>query len=252
MDSDEVNSITDTVEAQQVVQVIKTVYDDLISRANLPINKTLFNLDASGDSTKPILMTKPLSIDYIDWVKYNKITNTGTTPIWAEICFMPLDEFMMMTQGLTVTDSNVGSMTHTANGFTFTFYYRTDIGPSWYTSFNDTTVIFDSYDSAVENTLQTSKTLCFGGLTNTFVESDVWVPNLQPQQFALLLNEAKSLAWVELKQQGHSKAEMTAHKNWVHLQTSKRNTPTYPDHSGPNYGRHNTGSSIPSNLRNST
>jgi hypothetical protein len=108
-------------------------------------------------------------------------------------------------------------MTHTVNGFTFTFYFKNDTKPCYYTSFNDNTLIFDSYDSAVDSTLQDSKTLCFGSLTNVFTRSDSWVPNLQPDQFALLLNEAKSLAWAELKQTTHAKADQTARRNWRHL-----------------------------------
>jgi len=62
MDSDEVNSIVDTVEAQQVVAIVKTVYNDILTRGELNVQKTLFNLDASTISTKPVLMTKPVTL----------------------------------------------------------------------------------------------------------------------------------------------------------------------------------------------
>lgn len=237
VDGEEVNSIADTTESSQVVKVIKTVYDDIQSRAEFPIQKTLFNLTASGSALKPVLMTKPLTIEAIEWVRYNRVIVTETDPAWTEIKFMPLEDFMMMTQGMSPSDTDVDTMSHTSNGFTFTFHFRTDAGPQWYTSFDDGTLIFDSYDSVVDTTLQANKTLCYGELSNVFTESDAWVPNLQPQQFPLLLNEAKALAWAELKQATHQKAEMSARKNWVHLQTSKRNVPKFPDHSGPNYGR---------------
>lgn len=237
MDGEEVNSINDTTESTQVVKIIKTVYDDIISRAELPISRTLFTLDASGDSLKPVLMTKPLTIDSIDWVKYNRIISGSVDPAWLEMKFMPLDEFMLMTQGMSPANDFVDSMAHTVNGFNLVFHFRNDVSPMYFTSFDDNTIIFDAYDSAVDNTLQSSKTLCYGELTNIFTESDNWVPNLQPQQFSLLLNEAKSLAWAELKQVVHQKAETSARRNWIHLQTTKRNTPTYPDHSGPDYGR---------------
>jgi hypothetical protein len=237
LDGEEINSISDTTESNQVVQVIKTVYDDIQSRANLPIQKTLFNLDASGDTAKPVLMTKPSTIDCIEWIKYNRILDGATDPAWVVMKFLPLDEFLHRSQSMVPSDTAVDTMSHTADGFTFSFNYRNDASPQYFTSFDDNTIIFDSYDSAVDTTLQTSKTQGYGSLTNTFTESDSWVPNLQPQQFSLLLNEAKSLAWAELKQQLHAKAEKTARQNWIHLQTSKRNVPKYEDHSGPNYGR---------------
>lgn len=244
MDSDEVNNINDTVESQQVVEIIKTVYDDIISRGEVKVHKTLFNLTASTDNTKPVLMTKPLTIDSIDWIKYNRIQDGDDDPSWVELRFMPLDQFMSMTQALLPSETDVASFEHTVDGFTFTFNYRTDIGPTYYSSFDDNTLIFDSYDSDVDATLQTSKTLCFGTKSLEFVQSNSFTPALQPSQFALLLNEAKSLAWTELKQTAHPKAEQTARRNWIHLAKTRGHIPTskfdnmvHPIHALPDFGR---------------
>lgn len=245
MDSEEVNSISDTTESMQVVKVIKTVYDDIQTRSDLPIQNSLFNLAASTDALKPVLMTKPTTINKIEWIRYNKVETGDTDPVWTEIRYMPLDAYMMHTQSFVPSDPTVGSMTQVANGFTFTFYFKNDSGPLHYTSFDDNTVIFDSYDSAVDTTLQSSKTLCYGELTNDFIESDTWVPNLQPQQFPLLLNEAKSLAWSELKQSTHPKAEQAARRNWRHLAKTRQHVASdndlrsaaHPLHQLPNFGR---------------
>lgn len=244
MDSDEVNSINDTVESAQVVKVIKTVYDDIQTRGNLAIQKTLFNLTSSGDITKPVLMTKPNSIGDIEWVRYNIIKAGDTIPAWQDIQFLPIDQFAMLTQSYNTTALDVDTMALSFNGFNFTFYFKNNVKPCYYTSFNDNTLIFDAYDSAVDTTLQSAKTLCFGVLSNTFTEMDNWVPNLQDQQFALLLNEAKSLAWAELKQTTHAKAEQTARRNWRHLAHSRVHTHDqrfrHGNHSFdqlPNYGR---------------
>lgn len=225
MDSDEINSINDTVESRQVVAVIKTVYDDLVSRSNLPIQKTPFTLTASGDLTKPVLMTKPLTIDNIEWIRYNVVKLGGTIPVWTDINYISLDQFLIVTQNFNTSDTvNVGTMTVTYNGFTFTFYFQKKTKPCYYTTFDDNTIVFDGYDSAVDSTLQSNKTMCFGEMTNSFTEVDNWVPNLNPQQFPLLLNEAKSLAWAELKQTTHAKAEQTARRNWRHLSKTQAHT----------------------------
>lgn len=237
MDSDEINSITDTAEAEQVVTVIKTVYDDIISRGDFPKQKTLFTLTASGENTQPVLMTKPSTIHDIDWLKYNVIETGDTDPVWKDLIYLDVGAFMLMTHGFTLSDTTVDSMDISSDGFTFTFLYRNDVGPTYYTSFNDNTIIFDAYDSAVDTTLQSSKTLGFGEKAATFSESDAWVPNLHPHQFALLLNEAKSLAWAELKQAAHVKAENSARKNWIRLQKTKRTIPDGRYDTGPNFGR---------------
>lgn len=248
LDGDEINSISDTVESQQVVICIKTVYDDIVSRTELPIQKTLFNLDASGTSTKPVLMTKPSTINHIEWLRYNGIETGGTDPVWKDLIPVPLDTFILQTQGLRPSETEVESFSHTVNGFTMTFHYRNDTSPTYYTTFNDNTLIFDSYDVAVDTTLQSSKTLGYGERAATFSNSDSWVPNLQPHQFPLLVNEAKSLAWVELRQMENPKAEKTARRNWAHLAAKRRHV--LPNsHDGPDYGRKTTITNIPRALR---
>jgi len=226
MDSDEINSISDTTESQQVVQIIKTVYDDLITRGGMTSYKTLFNLTASGDNLKPVLMTKPLNIDTIDWIKYNRVKIGDPDPVWTEIKFKPIDEFLWDVQALNPSETDVDVMTLTSvDGFTLTFNYKNSTGPEFYTSFDDTTLIFNAVDLTVDTTLQTSKTVGYGSKITAFVESDSFVPALQPGQFALLLNEAKSLAWAELKQTAHQKAEQTARRNWSHLAKTRENIP---------------------------
>lgn len=252
IDGDEINSISDTTESLQVVTIIKTCYDDIQSRAELPIQKTLFNLTASGDATYPTLMTKPTTIDHIEWLKYNCVEDGDTDPVWKELTFLDIEPFMLMTQALLPSLTEVETFEYTINGFTFSFHYYNERGPTYYTSFDDNIMIFDAYDADVDSTLQTSKTLAWGELTNVFTQSDAFVPNLQPDQFALLLNEAKSLAWAELRQAEHAKAEKTARRNWAHLGKMKQAIPANQHALGPDFGRRTGSGSIPRKLRSST
>lgn len=244
MDSDEINSISDTTESLQVVQIIKTVYNDIISRGGSGIHKTLFTLTASGDITKPVLMTKPTNIISIDWLRYNRIMSTETDPGWGDLTYMLPENFISYTQQYSLDDTGVDSFTHTVNGFNLIFHYKNDTGPNYYTSFDDNVIIFDGYDSSVDSTLQAAKTLGYGSRDVTFTETDGFIPALQPDQFSLLLNEAKSLAWVELKQTPHVKAETTARKNWTHLAKTRQHITTgrfndnaHSRQNGPYFGR---------------
>lgn len=236
MDSDEISSINDSVESQQVVEVIKSVYDDIISRSDLKSNKTLFNLLPSNDNTKPILMQKPPGIDKIEWLKYNCADLGDTTPNWVYMRYSTPEEFLNMMHSQDISQTNMGTFTQTFDTYNISFYYRNDIKPSWFTSFDDNYIFFDAYDSDVDTTLQSSKTVGYGSKISDFVKSDTYVPKLHPQQFALLLNEAKSLAWAELKQTVHAKAEAMARKNWVHLQKTRVQVPDANNFKG---GGHN-------------
>lgn len=225
MDSDEVNSINDTPESQQVVEVIKTVYDDIITRGDLQTHKTLFNLSASSDPAKPIMMTKPLGIDRIEWLRYNVTKDNAEPPVWADLHYLPIHDFVEMMHSYNRNETNMETFVHAFDGFTIEFIYRNDIAPYYYTTYDDNTLFFDAYDFNVDTTLQASKTIGYGCKATTFVKDDSWVPELQPNQFALLLNESKSLAWAELKQTVHAKAERTAIKNWQHLQRTRQQVP---------------------------
>lgn len=225
MDSDEINSINDTVESQQVVEVIKTVYDDIISRGDLVGNKAPFNLSASTDPTKPILMTKPDLIERIEFIKYDTRKLGETVPAWNNIRYIPPIDFIDYMHQFNESETNVITFPHTVDTSVITFTFRNDAAPKYYTSFNDVEIFFDCYDAAIDTTLQSSKTLCYGQKITDFDKTDTFVPNLTAQQFALLLSESKSLAWAELKQMAHPKAESSARRNWRHLQKSRQTVP---------------------------
>lgn len=225
MDSDEVNSVNDTVESQQVLEIVKTVHDDIISRGDLNSNKTPFNLIASADLTKPILMTRPDGIDRVDWIKYDCQKLGDTVPNWTMMDYLPFDTFIDYMHQWNQNYDYVQSFDHLFNSYTIRFTFRNDVSPKFYTSLDDTTLMFDAFDASVDSTLQSAKTIGYGFKATNFVKSDDFVPELLPQQFQLLINEAKSLAWAELKQVPHQKAEQSARRNWRHLQKSRLSVP---------------------------
>ena len=102
--------------------------------------------------------------------------------------------------------------------------------------------IFDGFDSTQDSTLQSSKTMCHGWVLPTFEMADDFIPQLDDKQFPLLLSEAKSLAFFELKQQPHQKAEQEIKRQISSLQKykSESSKPTDFDQL-PNYGRRGSG-----------
>ena len=221
MDSDEVNSIDDTVESAQVTTIVKTVYNDIISSADIPEHESLFQLTASGSSSYPTVMTLPSNLVRLDCVKYNKATSADPVARFDEVFFLDKTDFFQRMHRLRTDTTNVGSMSYTVNANSTLFYYVNDTAPSYFTTFDDYTLVFDSYDNTVDSTLQQSKTFCTGLLDPTWTRSDSFVPDLDTKQFSLLFNEAKALAFAELKQETNAKAEKAARRGWVNLNHSK-------------------------------
>lgn len=222
LDSDEVNSYDDTVESLQVANVVKTTYNDIQARLQLPEHYTLFELNASGDSDKPVLMTRPNDVMSINWVQYNAIADGETDPNYQPVEFLPIDEFLLMVDQLDTTATEVLSFDQTVGTDSITFKYRNDKAPSFYTTFDDQTLIFDSFDSDVDTTLQKDKTRCYGRKDQTFSMENTFVPFLDKDLSTLLLNEAKVLAFAELKQAPHEVARQWARRGWNKAQKNKR------------------------------
>lgn len=234
LDSDEVDSINDTVEAMQVARVIRNTYFNILTRANLPEHKKLIQLTASGDSTKPVLMTRPSNVSSIEWIKYNVRTATDLTDRYDYVTPVSLSQFLEMQDSLSTADTSVGTMV--VNSITFAF--KNNVRPCFCTIVEDVNIIFDSYDSGVETTLQTSKTKCSGLTLPTFALIDATIPDLDDIQFPLLLSEATAVAFVDLKQMPNPKAEQESRRNWVSLQRTKalKKIPSAFDEL-PNFGR---------------
>lgn len=220
MDGDEVNSINDNTEAQQVSRVIRACYFDILS-TTLPEATTIFQLEASGDNNKPVVMFLPDDAHNIHLVKYNKIADGEEDPLFTTLTPLSIEEFFITTQALTLSDINVASMSYDIGSDNITFLYRTDKAPDFYTVIEENIFIFDSYDSEVDTTLQRSKTFCVGEKERTFLLEDTYEIDLDEKQHIWLLNEAKALAFQEFKQMQHQKAEQTAKRHRIRAQHQK-------------------------------
>lgn len=265
MSSDEVNSISDTVESLQVATIIKQKYYDIINRLDLPNHEQLLQLQPSLSSTLPTVMYVPDGISEIKWLKYfdsnvldgntsddfahdlnvdlTSTTNTGVAPPgYLYITILPNDDFIDMVTAFNPSDTDVFSYTvsDTSNQFpgNFTFYAKNDQQPLYCTIISNYYVLFDGYDSSQDSTLQASKTMALGYVIPTFLMVDDFIPDLTEEQFPLLFNEAKALAFYELKQQPHQLALKEADRGWSTIQQKKAviNRPTYFDEL-PGFGR---------------
>jgi hypothetical protein len=241
MESDEVDSISDTPESLAVATVVRTAYYDLITRLKLPVNYDLFQLIGSGSALTPVTMFLPSDVEQLEWVRYDETPSTVLDKkIVDKLTYRPIDDFMELTYNYASTNNATTSYTVTSGTSALTAYCLTDQAPRYYTTFNESTVLFDGYDSSTEAMLQASKTTCWGKKQYTFTFSNDFVPQLDEQQFALLLNEAKGLAWFELRQTPHERAEKKVKQHLIASQYNKDtigDTQTRFQAKLPNYGR---------------
>lgn len=180
---------------------------------------------------------------FASWIisSYNGIPVPG----YQYVTILPNRQFVDMVNSFNPSETNIHSFVFSDNNNNFpgdfTFYYKSDRQPMFCTILSNYYVIFDSYDSTQDSTLQSAKTMAEGEIIPVWQMTDSFIPNLDERQVPLLLNEAKSLAFFELKQSVHPKAEQAAKRQWSAVQRDKSivDRPTYFDQL-PNFGRRTT------------
>lgn len=207
MDSDEVNSINDSVESLQVAQIIKTTYYNIIDGRDYDFLYEMFQLDSSGTSDRPTHMKLPENILDLKYVKYNTRKSTDTKDKYTKIKYLMPEDFMELVDKRDSSKSDVTVVTDTTG---ISINVKNDKAPEYFTSFDDENIVFDSYNSVVESTLQKNKTQCHGKKSVTFTILDAFTPDLPVQMFSYLLAESKSVAFATLKQMPNAKAEQVS------------------------------------------
>jgi hypothetical protein len=236
MEDDEVNSITDTSSSTQVANIIKENFFFITGRSDLPEHYDFFQLDASGDADLPVIMTVPDNVLQLEWVKYRD-TSTDNEQ-YATVQYKAMDDFLSYIHQLNTSNDNVGTYTITANDEEFQGRYTNDAAPKYYTTFDDHTLLFDSYNSVEDTTLVKSKTMCYGQLAPTFTLDDDFTPDLDSKQFQLLLQTSKAQAYEEMKQAPLQDARVKERRGWIGIQRQKRKVEKVPELDRlPNYGR---------------
>ncbi len=232
MDSDNVNAINDSVEAIQVAQIIKTTYYNIIDGKDYDFLYEFFRLTASGTTDRPTHMSLPEDIIDLKWIKYNNKAAATDKDLYQIIEYKAPEDFMKICDVRDSTATTVKKVTDPTNIYINILNNKV---PQYFTSFDDETIVFDSYLATLDSTLQQSKTQCHGKRSVAFTISDTFTPDLPVQMFTYLLNEAKSACFLTLKQMANQKAEqISVRQRRIMSEEAFRikNGITYP-----NYGR---------------
>lgn len=218
LDSDSVNSIDDTVESEQVAQIVKTTYFRLINGKDYPFLKTLTTLTALGDTTNPTKMRIPTGMNKIYWIRYNR----------EPVTYLPPEEFKAMIDAREELADVVNSSGYIINR-----------DPLYWTTYDDDYIYFDSIDLDDESSLQAANSSVYGLSEPSWTHDDSFTPTLPAKMFPTLLADAKGTAFLVLKQQANAKEEAEARRGKVRMQREAWRT----DNAEPNstyqysYGR---------------
>jgi len=234
MTSDQVNSITDSVESQQVARIVKRTYEDIISIRNEPGLKKMVKLTSLASTSTPSHLLIPDNVMSIDGsvVWYDIAGATDTKKNMSQLEFKyPLD-FMILVNARDSSKSTIDIITDIDGR---ELLIQNDKAPQFWTSIDDTYIILDSYDNAVESTIQEHKTQAIVYEEPPWVHEDTFIPKLHAKEFAYLKAESMSVSFNEIRQASNPKAEQQSRRlrTWLSQQKHRQNNNLrYPD-----YGR---------------
>ena len=224
LDSEDVNSISDSVEAQQIADIVEQTFYNHVATEDIAEHADLIKITAASDSTTPTHFTLEDNTRRIDELWY--IHNTDND--YRELDYRDFRTFLWQTDSIQEDFDTV-----LVNGTKIRI--RNNKSPEFYTSFDNDTIICDSYDSSVESTLQESKVRAWGHTIPVFVQSDAAVPDLIATQFPYLIMESTSTAFEVLKGSVSQKMEQGARRTRARIHNDRHRVPV--TNKRPDYGR---------------
>ncbi len=231
--SDEINSLADTVEATDIATIMRMVYNSMVDEFSLPSTKTLQTLVGLGDTDRPNFMHMPDGSYDIQWIKYDTRIDADGNKNYQDIKYLCPEEFTnLVTSGASTDTTNYQVVLYTAG---IPFIINKTKAPSYWTSFDDNYIVFDSYNSSLESALQSGKSLFYAETRPNFYVEDNFTPelpeNLENVLYTRTLNRVLAgdqLANPVMLQEENRMRVRTQRNKW------RQGSQTYP---GPNYGR---------------
>lgn len=227
MDSEDVNSISDSIEAEQIASVVRDVYYNMVSTRMIPEHQELIKLVSLSNSARPTHFQVPDSVKRIDFIRYNVSTTSDIE--FKEIQYIePLLFLTLHQDGANVTT------VYDVNGNT-PLLIRNDQMPTYYTSFDDLHIVMDSHKSTTDQILAENKTQALGHKIPTFTISDNFTPDLDEVLFPYLIAESKSTCFSLFKSGVDQKIEQAARRQKSYMQSDMYRVKK--ENKRPYYGR---------------
>lgn len=232
MSSDDISSISDTEESEQIARIVRSTYYEMIGHRNWPHLKRFRQLEAVSDSNYPTHFLLPDDIKELVFFNYDVSEYGDTDEDYQKMKWLEPEEFLRRANQLKSSDSTSTSVTDYSGA---RFLVRNDRVPMYYTSFDDRYVVLDAYPSGTNATLVTDRTQTAMYITPSWSMVDDFVPDLPVEAFPGFVAECKSTAFATLMQLPNEKEEQKSRRQsaWLSRRAWQANGGLrYPD-----YGR---------------
>jgi len=223
--SDDVNSISDTVEATQIAQLAQDAFYEILNQKEWPFLWKLRQLEPLADSLHPNYLRLPTSVIRVEQLKYDctdpNDSTAGEFMRFVDVTWTDPQSFLDEVQRRNTMDTTI-EVIEDFNGVKLPIYIESN--PSSWTTFDDEYVVFDAYRSDIESTLQANRSQAMCLEYPDFSLDDDFVPAWPNHMFQVWLAEVKSTAFIYLRQEASPKDEQRAHRGLAVLRRSASRT----------------------------
>jgi len=228
---DEVSSINDTVESIQVAAIVKSTWFDMMTSRNWPHTRALVTPVADCTVEYPTHIGFSSNLKELIYINYDKSKAVGKLE-YQELKYLHPDDFLRFTNQRNTQSSNVQTIVDQSG---VSINLTNNAAPQYYTSFDDSKIMLDSYDSSVEPYLKMDKFQAYAYFIPDWSHQDNAIPDLPLEAFPQLIEEAKSRTAVKLRQQPDQKAEQEAQRQRKYM--ARKDWAVAGGIRFPNYGR---------------
>lgn len=223
---DEINSISDSPDSEQIAQIAQDSYYELLNQADWPHTIRLEQLESVADADHPNYLRIPDETTRIDDFKYDAtLTDDDDLPVdlieIKSVQWLAPVQFLKMTQSRNTELDEIETITD-FNGVRYHVY--NDRSPSYWTSFDDVYVVCDAYNSEVESTLQGNKSQALMKWIEDVVITDDTLISAPSHFFQTWLAETKSTAFIYMKQETSPKDEQRSRRGLAVLRRNASRT----------------------------
>jgi hypothetical protein len=232
MNHDSVNSISDTTESRQIAEEARVVYYELMDREDWPHLIKLLALEPPPGLAYPNYLKIPVDVVRIDEIKYEATEDGETRRQFKLVKYLPPYDFLELTHLRQSDADNIDTVTD-LNGVPL--FILNDIAPCYWTTFDDDYIVFDSYDSEIDDTLLEDKSMALVKQIPPWTESDTFIPDMPDQMFSTYVAEVTAAAFTYWKQGQSPKDEQRAARGISRLRKDARKS--ISTRSKADYGR---------------
>lgn len=223
--SDEVNSISDSPEAEQIAQIAQDTYYELLNQREWPHLMKLRQLESVAQSARPNYLRIPDDVVRIDQIKYdNTDPNDATAGALIkinEVQWCEPEVFLDVTQSRNTEKDDVQTITDFEG---VRYHITNESKPLYWTSFDDEYLVFDSFNNTIESTLQGDKSQMLCKCIPDFVIADSTVADAPAHFFQTWMSEVKSTAMWYIRQEISQKDEQKARRGLAVLRRDASRT----------------------------